>query len=344
MASDIFISYAREDRELASALAEVLLAQGWSVWWDRVIPPGKTWDEVIESELTTTRVVIVIWSTHSVQSRWVRAEAAEAMDRNILIPVRVAEITPPLAFRHLQAADLQAWSGNLRDARLLQLLDALKTVAKASTPPKPSERTEEASVAPAEEVTSIEEGTVRRITDLYEDWQRSSDQELVMLAEMEIRETVGKYLEWRGENRREADKGKFEAVIAIARRIGLLRGRATTSGAHLATLRLDGLYQSKRSSGYLASTEYLRFFPDGSVISVTSTGNASEVASWFTRDNADLSKGNYSVNGTTVRFSSTSPEGTVEYEGEILGQKLALRRHSHVTGHRDVQEYTRVEV
>ncbi|MDQ3115900.1 MAG: toll/interleukin-1 receptor domain-containing protein [Verrucomicrobiota bacterium] len=46
--SDIFISYAREDREKAQAIAAVFQEQGWSVWWDRSIPPGRTFDQVIE--------------------------------------------------------------------------------------------------------------------------------------------------------------------------------------------------------------------------------------------------------------------------------------------------------
>jgi TIR domain len=41
--SDIFISYAREDLRRAKQLAEALKAQGWSVFWDRTIPAGKSW-------------------------------------------------------------------------------------------------------------------------------------------------------------------------------------------------------------------------------------------------------------------------------------------------------------
>jgi hypothetical protein len=49
--SDIFISYAREDRETAQRLAETLKAHGWSVWWDTRLKAGEVWDEVIGREL-----------------------------------------------------------------------------------------------------------------------------------------------------------------------------------------------------------------------------------------------------------------------------------------------------
>ena len=53
--SDVFISYAREDRKKAKALAELFQQQDWSVWWDRNIPPGHPFHEVIEAALGTAR-------------------------------------------------------------------------------------------------------------------------------------------------------------------------------------------------------------------------------------------------------------------------------------------------
>ena len=38
--SDIFISYHSSDRARAKTLTEALEKKGWSVWWDRKIPPG----------------------------------------------------------------------------------------------------------------------------------------------------------------------------------------------------------------------------------------------------------------------------------------------------------------
>ena len=46
--SDIFLSYASEDFPRVGPLIRALERHGWSVWWDRTILPGRTFDQVIE--------------------------------------------------------------------------------------------------------------------------------------------------------------------------------------------------------------------------------------------------------------------------------------------------------
>jgi hypothetical protein len=107
--ADVFISYAREDRLAAQRVAGALQRHGWSVWWDADIPPGKAWDELIERELASASCTVVLWSATSLRKGWVKAEAAEALARGVLVPVLIENVTPPLAFRHVQAAPLADW-------------------------------------------------------------------------------------------------------------------------------------------------------------------------------------------------------------------------------------------
>ncbi len=66
--ADVFLSYAREDRASAQALAEALALEGWSVWWDHRIIVGEAFDQAIERELHAAKSVVVLWSDHSVVS------------------------------------------------------------------------------------------------------------------------------------------------------------------------------------------------------------------------------------------------------------------------------------
>lgn len=110
--ADIFISYAREDREWVEKLAATLQAEGFSVWWDWDLLVGKRYRETIETELQTCKATIVVWSEQSVRSDFVRDEAEEGQQRNLLLPVLKGNVRPPAGFRQIQTADLTNWSGD----------------------------------------------------------------------------------------------------------------------------------------------------------------------------------------------------------------------------------------
>ena len=126
--ADIFISYAREDVERAGRLVERFAAEGWSVFWDRKIPPGKEWPEILDAELTPAGCVIVLWSKSSIGARWVIEEASEGLKRKALFPVRLDPVEPPLGFRSVHASDLTDWDGGADSPGLEDLVHEVGTL------------------------------------------------------------------------------------------------------------------------------------------------------------------------------------------------------------------------
>lgn len=155
--SDIFISYANEDREKIRPLAHALEARGWSVFWDPNIPAGKSWRDVLDDALKDARCVVVAWSSHSIVSRWVHEEAEEGRERSILVPVLLEQVRLPLGFRGVQAADLSDWDHTKHsDAfeRLLADIDAHLGSSRGET-----SEADEASRAAVEDGKAVEATT-----------------------------------------------------------------------------------------------------------------------------------------------------------------------------------------
>ncbi len=107
--ADIFVSYASEDRARVAPLVAVFKQRGWSVWWDRELAIGPSFDEKIEAALQAARCVVVVWSRHSTGKRWVRAEATDGLERDVLVPLLIDDVRPPLVFRSSQSAQLIGW-------------------------------------------------------------------------------------------------------------------------------------------------------------------------------------------------------------------------------------------
>jgi TIR domain/PDZ domain len=126
--ADIFISYASDDRSRAKAVAEALERRGWSVWWDRKIPLGQSFDKVIEEAIAAARCIVVLWTRASVASDWVRSEASEGKRRGVLVPVFLEEVPAPLAFRLLNGADLSAWEAGTPHPELDTLTERIAEI------------------------------------------------------------------------------------------------------------------------------------------------------------------------------------------------------------------------
>jgi hypothetical protein len=130
---ELFISYCRHDSDAANALADTLSKAGLSVWLDRnAIQEGDAFDTQIEEAIAQTRVVIVIWSEHSVKSHWVRAEAAYALGKHKLLPISIDQSEPPLQFMQIQTIDFRYWDRTSNHHAFQQLAGALAKRLEAS--------------------------------------------------------------------------------------------------------------------------------------------------------------------------------------------------------------------
>src|SRR5688572_22998184 len=134
--ADVFVSYARTDKERVAPLVAAIEARGWSVWWDPEIAAGQLFDDQIEAELNAAKSVLVVWTPTSVASRWVRGEAREAADRGILVPVRFDEARLPMDVRALHTTDLDDWANDAQSPPFQEVLRALGSmIARQGGPP-----------------------------------------------------------------------------------------------------------------------------------------------------------------------------------------------------------------
>ena len=72
-------------------------------------------------------------------------------------------------------------------------------------------------------------------------------------------------------------------------------------------VRFDGVYQNK--PGYDDDFfRYIRFFPEGLVIDVSTPGEPHKIIRWFDEHNPNVGKGRYKISGNHIEFTTTIPE------------------------------------
>lgn len=126
--ASVFLSYDRQDAAKAQRIASALETAGHSVWWDRHIKSGAQYSKEIEQALQAADAVVVLWSERSVDSAWVRDEAAAGRDTGRLVPVIIGKTGPPLGFRQYQTTDLSRWKGKPNSASFQEMLGAVEAL------------------------------------------------------------------------------------------------------------------------------------------------------------------------------------------------------------------------
>lgn len=112
----------------------------------------------------------------------------------------------------------------------------------------------------------------------------------------------------------------------------------------MAGLRFDGLYKSHPEEPDANYCYYLRFYPDGTVMSVSSSGTPQEVSRWLQVGNhsAGIGIGAVEQDGLALRFSLRSNLGVTRYGATVTGvvdvvgtvgvDQLTLESYSHING------------
>jgi TolB-like protein len=138
----LFLSYARADEPFARKLATALEQAGFTIWWDAMIEGGAAFGRSIAEALERADAVLVLWSKTSIDSDWVKDEAAQGRDRHRLIPLAIDGTPPPLGFRQYQTIDLSHWNGR----RTAPQFASLERAVAAALGQKPAAQAAQARV------------------------------------------------------------------------------------------------------------------------------------------------------------------------------------------------------
>src|SRR5438067_1751252 len=127
--ASVFLSYDRDDGDKARPIATALEKAGHSVWWDLHVRGGAQFSKFIEEALKAADAVVVLWSKDSVDSAWVRDEAAAGRDSGRLVPATIDGTEAPLGFRQFQTIDLSDWKRGARSRGYKELEQAIAETA-----------------------------------------------------------------------------------------------------------------------------------------------------------------------------------------------------------------------
>lgn len=85
---------------------------------------------------------------------------------------------------------------------------------------------------------------------------------------------------------------------------------------------------------------YLRFYPDGTVITVTTAGKPENLVRWFTKDYKDVAKGKFELDDSTITFFIRTDKGEINYSGTLSPEnRMLLTVKSAINKYEGKEEY-----
>jgi hypothetical protein len=118
---DIFVSYSSKDKAVADAVVAALENGGLRCWVaPRDVKPGADWGDSITEAISGCKLLILVFSGHSNQSKHVRDEIYYAIsEERLILPFRIENLDPTgsmrlhLSSRHWLDAFQPSWQAHL---------------------------------------------------------------------------------------------------------------------------------------------------------------------------------------------------------------------------------------
>ncbi len=153
--ADIFVAYAKKDTRRARLLATALRDRGWTVWFDRKITTSHASQSLNRQQIEEAKVVLTLWSRHSVDDPDVGRFTKYGMEINSLVTVRLDGARVPEPYTRVRPFNLKGWKGQSKHSGFDQMINSIEFYLQAEperegvrlAPPKraPARRTRETS-------------------------------------------------------------------------------------------------------------------------------------------------------------------------------------------------------
>ena len=131
--TDVFVSYASPDRDLAFRIVGYLEKEGIACWVaPRDVPPGLEYGDAILRGIEQSRACVLVLSEHSNDSQFVRKEVERAVSKSKpVLPVRIREVSPSGSIEFFISSSqwIDAWKSPM-EQHLPPLVAAIKAIGQ----------------------------------------------------------------------------------------------------------------------------------------------------------------------------------------------------------------------
>jgi hypothetical protein len=189
VAHDVFISYSHHDKPQADAVCATLEAKGIRCWIaPRDITPGKEWGEAIVEAIRSSRVMVLVFSSHANDSPQIRREVQLAVSaETVLIPFRIEDVAPARSLEFFLGVPhwLDAVTPPL-EAHLKRLAAVVPSFLAVAGTPADRDRAASAQEAYEQGTTREKEDDVAGAAALYQMAVDSGDADAAPLAAVQL--------------------------------------------------------------------------------------------------------------------------------------------------------------